>query len=156
MDIEAIRNLTPSLADCAYFQTGGFAPKPAPVIDEVIHWLRVGSRGPAIAVVGEALQGALEDARAAVARTLSAHPDEVMINENTTVGINIVANGIDWQPGDNVILSDHEHPGNRIPWYNIATRYGVELRFLRIGNDPAELLAQFAALLLTAARASPA
>jgi len=147
MDIEAIRNLTPSLADCAYFQTGGFAPKPTPVIDEVIHWLRVGSRGPAISEVAQALQAALEEARSAVARTLGAHADEVMLNENTTVGINIVANGIDWRPGDNVILSDHEHPGNRIPWYNIGTRCGVELRFLRINNDPAELLAQFEALL---------
>ena len=147
MDIQTIRSLTPSLAECAYFQTGGFAPKPTPVIDEVMHWLRVGSRGPAIAEVSQALQEALETARAAVARTLGADADEVMLNENTTVGINIVANGIDWRPGDNVILSDHEHPGNRIPWYNLATRYGVELRFLRIGNDPAELLAQFEALL---------
>jgi len=147
MDIETIRNLTPSLADCAYFQTGGFSPKPAPVIDEVIHWLRFGSQGPALPAVGQALQDALEAARSAVARTLGAHDDEVMLNENTTIGINIVANGIDWRAGDNVILSDHEHPGNRIPWYNVATRYGVELRFLRISNDPADLLGRFDALL---------
>jgi len=147
MDIETIRNLTPSLADCAYFQTGGFSPKPAPVIDEVIHWLRFGSQGPALPAVGQALQDALEAARSAVARTLGADADEVMLNENTTVGINIVANGIDWRAGDNVILSDHEHPGNRIPWYSVATRYGVELRLMRISNDPAELLAHFEALL---------
>jgi L-cysteine/cystine lyase len=147
MAIQTIRNLTPALSACAYFQTSGFSPKPTPVIDEVVRWLRYGSQGPAIPEVGEALQAALEEARSAVARTLGADPDEVMLNENTTVGINIVANGIDWRPGDNVILSDHEHPGNRIPWYNLATRYGVELRFLRIGNDPAELLAQFEALL---------
>ena len=147
MDIETIRRLTPSLTDCAYFQTGGFSPKPAPVIDEVIHWLRFGSRGPAIPEVGLALRTALDAARSAVARALGAHADEMMLNENTTVGINIVANGIDWHTGDNVILSDHEHPGNRIPWYNVATRHGVELRFLRICNDPAELLERFEALL---------
>ena len=58
-----------------------------------------------------------------------------MLTENTTIGINIVANGIDWNPGDNVLLSTHEHPGNRLTWYNLTGRYDVELRFAPLYND---------------------
>ena len=47
----------------------------------------------------------LEAARAAVADALGCHADEVMLNEAAGVGINLVANGIDWKPGDALCLS---------------------------------------------------
>ena len=70
-----------------------------------------------------------------------------MLGENTTIGINIVANGINWQAGDNVILSDKEHPGNRITWYSHVHRYGIELRFLQVVHDEEQMLEQFEQLL---------
>lgn len=142
-----IRNLLPAPQDYAYFQTGGFSPKPQPVIDEVIHWLQVGARGFALAEVYEPLSQQLEATRREVAAALNADPDEIMLNENTTVGINVVATGFAWQPGDIVILSDHEHPGNRIPWYNLVRQAGIQLRFLSMTNDEAALLAELDALL---------
>ena len=54
-----------------------------------------------------------------------------------------MANGINWQPGDNVILSDKEHPGNRITWYSHVHRYGIELRFLQVVHDEEQMLEQF-------------
>lgn len=147
MDIADIRRLTPATENCAYFQTSGFSPKPEPVIEEVIRWMRFQNQGPALPWVHEEMQNMLENTRARVARNLHADPAEIMLNENTTVGINVVANGIAWRAGDNVILSDQEHPGNRIVWYQIAKRYGVELRFLRLSNDYAQILERFEALI---------
>ena len=41
-----------------------------------------------------------------------------MLNECCAVGVNYVACGIDWREGDVVVLTEHEHPSNRVPWYS--------------------------------------
>jgi cysteine desulfurase/selenocysteine lyase len=67
---------------------------------------------------------------------------EVAFVENTSSGISLVAEGLDWRPGDNVVSADFEFPSNIYPWMNLAPR-GVELRRAaeRDGRiDPEELL----------------
>jgi selenocysteine lyase/cysteine desulfurase len=145
--LDDIHAMLPDMDGFAYFQTSGFSPKLLPVVDEVIHWFRFQSRGPALPTVSEKSQEVFEEARKKVANSVNAEPGEIVLGENTTVGINIVANGIDWKPGDNVILSSHEHPGNRLTWYNIADRYGVNLKYLRISNDPSEMLGELKTLI---------
>lgn len=147
MNVSDIRRMTPATDGYVYFQTSGFSPKLKPVVDEVVHLFRFVSRGPALPGVHQRMLEVFEATRDKVAHSLNASADEIVLAENATVGINIVANGIDWRPGDNVILSTHEHPGNRIPWYNLATRYGVSLRFLTICNDDDQMLAELAQLI---------
>jgi cysteine desulfurase/selenocysteine lyase len=53
--------------------------------------------------------------------------DDIALLKNTTEGICTVANGIDWQTGDNVVLPADEFPSNRLPWLALQ-RHGVELR----------------------------
>jgi selenocysteine lyase/cysteine desulfurase len=139
--------MTPATDGYAYFQTSGFSPKLRAVTDEVVRLMEFQARGPALPGVHDRMLQAFEATRASVARTLNATPDEIVLGENATVGINIVANGIDWRPGDNVILSTHEHPGNRIPWYNLARLHGVELRFLAIGSDRSRMLEELRGLI---------
>ena len=50
-------------------------------------------------------------------------------SRNTSDGANIVALGIDWQPGDRVLLCDNEFPANAIPWLALRAR-GVEVSLL--------------------------
>ncbi len=148
MQIGELRPLLPGIDAYAYFQTSGFSPKPQPVIDEVIHWLRFQAQGPALPHIHTPIAAAVETTRERLARAIGADTAEVTLAENATVGINIVANGIDWQPGDAVILSNHEHPGNRVVWYQIARQSGVRLIFLDIdGDDDALLMQQFVHLL---------
>jgi selenocysteine lyase/cysteine desulfurase len=147
VDIRDVRRLTPAVENCAYFQTSGSSPKPQPVLDEVVRWMRFQNHGPALPWVQDEMLTVSEQTRRRVAQTINADPDEIMLSENTTVGVNVVAWGLNWRPGDNVILSHHEHPGNRIPWYHLSQRYGVELRFLPVSNDPDEMVARFEALL---------
>ncbi len=130
-----VQSMLPDLDGFAYFQTSGFSPKLTPIIDEVIRSLRIQSRGPALPFVARKLQQQMQETRGKVADTINATPEEIVLTENTTIGINIVANGIDWKPGDNVLLSTHEHPGNRLTWYNLTGRYDVELRFAPLYND---------------------
>jgi len=147
MNISDIRRLTPATENYAYFQTSGFSPKPEPVIDEVVRLIRYVSQGPAVPEIAEKMNAIFEATRGKVAQSLNAHADEIVLGENATIGINIIANGINWQPGDNVILSTHEHPGNRIPWYNFIKRYGVELRFLPISNDEDQMIEELPRLI---------
>lgn len=147
MNISDIRRLTPATENYAYFQTSGFSPKPEPVIDEVVRLIRYVSQGPAVPEIAEKMNTIFEAARTKVAQSLNAQADEIVLGENATIGINIIANGINWQPGDNVILSTHEHPGNRIPWYNFIKRYGVELRFLPISNDEDQMIEELPQLI---------
>jgi len=148
-----IRDVIPGVDEVAYFQTSGLSLKLEPVLEAVERWTRFQARGPARPAVNEAVLHEVEATRDKVADALGAAADEIALVENATVGINIVAHGIDWHPGDRVLLTADEHPGNRIPWYNIAGRYGVELDCLDVaGDDDADLLRRFEAMLTPATR----
>jgi selenocysteine lyase/cysteine desulfurase len=69
----------------------------------------------------------IEQVRALAARLLNAETTDVAFVKNTTEGIGIVAEGLDWRPGDNVVSCADEYPSNLYPWMNLASR-GVELR----------------------------
>ena len=53
--------------------------------------------------------------------------DDIALLKNTTEGICLVAAGLDWQAGQNVVLPADEFPSNRLPWLALAER-GVEAR----------------------------
>lgn len=65
------------------------------------------------------------------ANLINASSEEVAIIRNTTEGLNIAANGLPLQPGDNVIISDLEHLNNVYPWLNLRERKGIEVRILK-------------------------
>jgi selenocysteine lyase/cysteine desulfurase len=69
----------------------------------------------------------VEKVRKLAARLLNADPLDVAFVKNTSEGIGIVAEGLRWRGGDNVVLSADEYPANVYPWLNLAER-GVEVR----------------------------
>jgi cysteine desulfurase/selenocysteine lyase len=50
--------------------------------------------------------------------------DEIALLKNTSEALSMVAYGLSWQPGDNVVISNQEFPSNRIIWESLA-KYGV-------------------------------
>ena len=46
--------------------------------------------------------------------------DDIALVKNTSEGLSMVAYGLDWQAGDNVVISNHEFPSNRIVWESLA------------------------------------
>lgn len=65
-----------------------------------------------------------------IARLIGGQPDEIAFIKNTTEGLSIVANGLDWREGDNVIIADIEYPSNVYCWMKLA-HCGVELRWAK-------------------------
>ena len=64
-----------------------------------------------------------------MARLLGARPEEIGWVQNTSNAINMVANGLTWQEGDNVITVQGEFPANVYPWLGLK-RHGVEARLV--------------------------
>jgi cysteine desulfurase / selenocysteine lyase len=65
-----------------------------------------------------------------LARLLGAKPAEIAFTKNTTEGLNIAAHAFDLQPGDNIVLTDMEHPANVWVWKHWEAK-GVEIRLAR-------------------------
>lgn len=73
----------------------------------------------------------IEEARGRFARLINAEPDEVTYAKNISEGLNMVATGIQWKAGDNVVLCPElEHPNNVYVWLNLQ-RLGVEVRMVK-------------------------
>lgn len=53
--------------------------------------------------------------------------DDIALVKNTSEALSMVASGLDWRFGDNVVSSNEEFPSNRIAW-EAQKRYGVEFR----------------------------
>lgn len=73
---------------------------------------------------------AAEGVRTQVARLIGGSSRDIAFTKNTTEGLNIVAQGFPWQPGDNLVIDDQEHPVNAVPWLHLRAR-GVEVRVAR-------------------------
>lgn len=81
----------------------------------------------------QAMFALIERTRASFARLVNAHPDEVAYTKNISEGLNMVATGFDWKPGENVVLcADLEHANNVYVWLNLRRRFGVEVRVVRM------------------------
>ena len=74
----------------------------------------------------------LKEVRLQLTKFINAHPEEVSITHSTTEGMNIFAHGLDWQPGDEVILGDQEHFGAVEPYRTLAQRYGIKIVTVKI------------------------
>ncbi|SAK55195.1 aminotransferase, class V [Caballeronia hypogeia] len=76
----------------------------------------------------------VEETRANVARFFNASPSEIAFTKNTSEGLNIAANAVPLEAGDNVVLIEGDHPNNAYAWLNLK-RKGVEVRFVPLKDN---------------------
>jgi cysteine desulfurase / selenocysteine lyase len=74
---------------------------------------------------------AVRQTRELAARLINARPDEIAFASNTSAGLAMIANGLDWRAGDNIVTADCEFPANVIPWMRIKREFGVEVKMAR-------------------------
>lgn len=126
--VKSAREQVPAATTSPYFQTGGIGPSPTPVIEQVADRLDFQNRSPAAVDVAAVMSRIEPDLRARLARVFGAGEDEVALTHSTSEGISIVAWSLDWRPGDEVVISNTEHPANVIPWYVLRDRFGIVIR----------------------------
>jgi cysteine desulfurase/selenocysteine lyase len=79
----------------------------------------------------------IEEVRRRIARLIGAEPSEIAFTKNTSEGLNIAANAIPFQPGDNVLMVEGDHPNNAYAFLNLR-RKGVQVRFLPLRGETAD------------------
>jgi selenocysteine lyase/cysteine desulfurase len=142
--------------DEAYFNTGTLGACPRPVLEAVLDNMREMEK--AIAhydyrpehpeyIAGYRPQRELRKKAGGI---LNAAAEEIALVQNATMGINFIANGLQLQPGDEVLLTDQEHPGAMGPWDLRAKRQGIVVKKLVIPiptPDPQSVVKIFAGAL---------
>jgi cysteine desulfurase/selenocysteine lyase len=71
--------------------------------------------------------------RQAVAEFMNARLDEISFTGPTSSGLNAIANGLEWAPGDEVVCYLDEYPANVYPWLGLERR-GVKPVFLETNS----------------------
>lgn len=72
--------------------------------------------------------------------------DRIAFTQNTTHGLNIIASGLQWNSGDEILIPENEFPANVYPFKNLE-RKGVRIKFLPVqagGITPAILKSNIA------------
>ena len=123
---ENIRRLFPVTQNYVYLNHAAAAPLSAPVHQRIIDHARD------ILDSGHANWRewgiAIEDVRRQAARFVNAEPDDIAFAPNTSSGLSMIANGIEWRPGDNMVTADCEFPANLVPWLRLEHEIGIEVR----------------------------
>ncbi len=139
-----VRNNFPLDDKIAYLNNGTMGPSPYSVIESQYQtMLEVDRTGK---------YGGWEEAVPALARFTGCKDDEICLTRNVTEGINIVCWGLDLKKGDEVIITNHEHVGNALPWLNRAKIDGIVLKVLQLADTAAENLNRINALITKKAR----
>jgi len=126
--------------EIAYLNHAAVAPWPRCARDAVIRFAeensRVGSRHYSAWLQTE------ESLRRKLQSLLNAHsPDEIALLKNTSEALSVVAYGLEWSPGDNIVIPALEFPSNRIVWESLA-RFGAQVRQIDLSgaSTPEEAL----------------
>jgi len=129
LDHHRIRKDTPLFARSVYLDAAAAAPPPLPVVEGIASYLKDLSRlGPYLPSFRAKTYEQVEEVRSKAAALIGARPHEVAFTSNGTEGLNLVANGLDWQEGDEVVLLDVEFHSNVVPWLRLERERGVKVR----------------------------
>ncbi len=74
---------------------------------------------------------------------IGCEPEDISIVRSTSEGLSLIAEGLDWQPGDEVLLGSQEFAANAGTWLNLARRGVKVVRFEQVNGqvDPATIAA---------------
>src|ERR1022692_1534124 len=108
----------------AYLNTGALGPTPRPVLDRVLAASQTLESNPSQQAYGP-LRHEMDAVRTLAASFLHCEPDEIVLTDSTTAGMNAVALGIGLKAGDRVLTSNLEHMGGRACWNHLARKNGV-------------------------------
>ena len=85
-----------------------------------------------------------ERLRGLLAGLVGGSPEQIVLGNSTSYGLHLIANGLDWQPGDEVLTIDGDYPATVLPWRRLEPR-GVAVRAIRPEGDqltPEQLAAE--------------
>lgn len=148
MPIGSIRGDFPMLAHYTHFNCGGMAPLSNSVGAELLRVpTAVIAEGPARLLARDDEFIGIEKARAKLAAFVGADPDELAFTTQFSTAANIIVEGLAWQAGDEIIVTDQEHPALLIPLMNAVRRHDLKVSRIPVSHNADEMLTSFQAVL---------
>jgi isopenicillin-N epimerase len=135
-------------ADEVYLNNGTVGSSPAPVLRAVFDAYNTTERMDQQDPEDYPIWGyaAWNDFRDPLAEFVGCKRDEIALLRNATEANSYIANGIEMQAGDEVLMTDQEHPGGEHPWNLKAKRYGIVVKKVTLPRpvkDSAQVLNLF-------------
>jgi isopenicillin-N epimerase len=132
----------------AFLNNGSLGVAPKPVVNAVTEYLNR-SAGLLLEEYPRWGYETLDDYRSEMAQFLGCKKDELAFMHNATEAMSTIAGGLDLKPGDEVLLTDQEHPSGRSCWLQKQARHHIQVRDVKIPLPP-KSPGQLADLLISA------
>ncbi|MCX6689979.1 MAG: cysteine desulfurase [Methanoregula sp.] len=132
-----IRTDFPLLSDVCYLDSAATSLSPEPVLLAMLeyeHKFRANS-GRGVHRIAQITSQKYRDAHQKVRKFIHAREGELVFTRNSTEAINMVASGLPWQKGDQVITTLLEHHSNLLPWMRLRERQGIDLHLIPPAQD---------------------
>lgn len=129
MDIKEARPLFPYLqSGSIYMNHAAISPLSIPVLDKINQYLSF--RHSAVVEDFNDMLRTAADTKQKIGKMINCDPSRIAFVDNTSNGLNILAQGLTWKEGDRIILNDIEFPSNIYPFLNLK-QYGVEVDIVK-------------------------
>ena len=123
-NVNAIRELFPVVKNKVFLNHAAQSPLPKPVADAVKRCVEEFS------LFGNVSTSEWDDCgKALFARLVGAKPEEIALAENTSVGLNIAANMLEYPPDSKIVTTDLEYPSVVYPW--LKRSLGVKIHYVK-------------------------
>ncbi len=138
-----------ALTNKAYFNYGGQGPLPKQALEAIVtSYKQMELQGPFSGEANAWMTKEAEETRCMIAQELGAPASSITLTEDVTVGCNIALWGIDWRPGDHLLLTDCEHQGIVAAVQELQRRYDIEVSICPLQatlNEglPVDVIAQY-------------
>ncbi|HIK36946.1 MAG: aminotransferase class V-fold PLP-dependent enzyme [Geminocystis sp.] len=128
LDLTSYRQQFPGLQNKFYFNYGGQGVLPQAALASITSaYNYIAEIGPFSIKGNKWVEETIYETKKVIASELGVSVDSVALTENVTEGCNIVLWGIDWQEGDEILLTDAEHPGIVAIVKEIGRRFRVKV-----------------------------
>jgi selenocysteine lyase/cysteine desulfurase len=134
----------PVARNSVFLAHAGVAALPRCVADAIVTYTRQSSEHHQ--EFGTVL-GRIEDSRATAAKLIGSSAGEISLLGPTSLGLSLVAEGLTWNAGDEVICYRDDYPANVYPWMGLE-RHGVKIRFVEV-DEPGRITTESVAREIT-------
>ncbi len=116
--------------DEVYLNNGTVGSSPVPVLKAIVDCYHDAERMAQSDPEDYPIWGyaAWNEFRDPLATFIGCKRDELALLRNATEANSYIANGVDLKAGDEVLITDQEHPGGEHPWDLRAKRYGIVIK----------------------------
>lgn len=116
-----------------FLNHGSFGACPRPVFEAYQRWqLKLERQPVAFLDPNRGLSAWMREAREALAEVVGADPDDIVGQTNATAALNIVAQSLPLQPGDEILTTDHEYAALEKTWAYVCRRTGAQVKVVTI------------------------